>query len=139
LRVFCEGNDDLYERLRPAAMRLGAAFQKVNFLRDLHHDQEALGRSYFPGTDPQRMDAVTKHRIETGIQADLDAALEGIRQLPRGARLGVYVAYTYYRALLQQIRLRPLEQLMQERVRVQDRRKLTLLTTSYVKHSFGLI
>jgi 15-cis-phytoene synthase len=139
LRVFCEGDDELYDRLRPAAMRLGAAFQKVNFLRDLRHDHHALGRSYFPGLDPQRMDADAKHRIEAGIQADLDAALEGIRQLPRGARLGVYVAHTYYKALLQQIRLQPLEQLMQERVRVQDRRKLTLLTTSYVRHSFGLI
>lgn len=139
LRVFCAGDDALYERLRPAAVRLGAAFQKVNFLRDLRHDKQALGRSYFPGLDVERLDGAMKQRIEADIQADLDASLAGIRQLPQGARFGVYLAYTYYSALFQRIRALPAERILQERIRVRDRRKFTLFTTSYLRHSFGLI
>ncbi len=139
LRVFCEGDDALYQRLRPAAMKLGAAFQKVNFLRDLKDDHQNLGRTYFPGIDVARMDAQVKQQIEQDIQQDFDDALIGIRQLPKGARFGVYIAYVYYLNLFRKIKALPCERILQERVRVRDRRKIALLTTSYLRHSFGLL
>lgn len=139
LRVFCEGDDALYQRLRPAAMRLGAAFQKVNFLRDIKDDHLSLGRTYFPGVDVRNMSHAEKRAIEKDIQDDLDVALEGIRRLPDGARFGVYVAYVYYTALFQKIKRLPTERILQERIRVRNRRKLALLTTSYLRHSFGML
>lgn len=139
LRVFCEGDNTMYERLKPAAMRLGSAFQKVNFLRDLKDDHLNLGRTYFPDVDVKRMSAKEKEGIEADIEADLQAALEGIKGLPRGARFGVYVAYVYYRALFRKIRAVPLERVLSERIRVRNRRKLALLTTSYLRHSLGLL
>ena len=138
LRVFCEGDDALYQRLKPSAMRLGAAFQKVNFLRDLKDDHVNLGRTYFPGVDVRNMSAEDKRRIEGEIDDDFRAALEGIRQLPQGARFGVYMAYIYYMNLFRKIQALPTERILQERVRVRNRRKIALLTTSYLKHSFGL-
>lgn len=139
LRVFCEGDDALYRRLKPAAMKLGAAFQKVNFLRDLKDDHQNLGRTYFPGIDLRNWNAETKKAIEDDIQADFDAALIGIRQLPKGARFGVYMAYMYYVNLFRKIKALPCDRIMQERVRVRNRRKIALLTTSYLRHSFGLL
>ncbi|WKZ65125.1 MAG: phytoene/squalene synthase family protein [Flavobacteriales bacterium] len=139
LRVFCEGDDALYHKLKPAAMKLGAAFQKVNFLRDLKDDHQNLGRTYFPGIDLSRWDEDTKRTIEADIQADFDAALEGIRQLPKGARFGVYMAYIYYVNLFRKIKALPAGRIMQERVRVRNRRKIALLTTSYLRHSFGML
>ena len=139
LRVFCEGDDALYQRLKPSAMRLGAAFQKVNFLRDLKDDHVNLGRTYFPGVDVRNMSAEDKRRIEGEIDDDFRAAMEGIRQLPQGARFGVYMAYIYYMNLFRKIQALPTERILQERVRVRNRRKIALLTTSYVKHSFGLL
>lgn len=139
LRVFCEGDGVLYDRLRPAAMRLGAAFQKVNFLRDLKDDHQQLGRTYFPGVDVSRMDEGTKRSIEQDIEADFDAALVGIKQLPKEARFGVYMAYVYYLNLFRKIKALPCERILKERIRVRNRRKIALLTTTYLKHSFGLI
>ena len=139
LRVFCEGDDALYQRLKPSAMRLGAAFQKVNFLRDLKDDHVNLGRTYFPGVDVRNMSAEDKRRIEGEIDDDFRAALEGIRQLPQGARFGVYMSYIYYMNLFRKIQALPTERILQERVRVRNRRKIALLTTSYLKHSFGLL
>jgi phytoene synthase len=139
LRVFCEGDEALYQRLKPSAMKLGAAFQKVNFLRDLKDDHQNLGRTYFPGIDVSRMDAETKAQIEQDIQHDFDEALIGIRQLPKGARFGVYIAYVYYLNLFRKIKALPFDRIMKERVRVRNRRKLTLLTTSYLRHSFGML
>lgn len=139
LRVFCEGDDALYQRLKPAAMKLGAAFQKVNFLRDLNDDHLNLGRTYFPGIDVKRMTAEDKRTIEADIQADFDAALIGIRGLPRGARFGVYVAYVYYLNLFRKIKALPTDRILKERVRVRNRRKLALLTTSYLRHSLGML
>jgi 15-cis-phytoene synthase len=139
LRVFCEGDEEQYDRLKPAAMRLGAAFQKVNFLRDYQDDLLSLGRTYFPGLELSQMDSTTKGKIEADIQADFDAALVGIRQLPRTARLGVYMAYVYYIALFQKIKALPTERILKERIRVRNRRKIALLTTSYLRHSFGMM
>lgn len=139
LRVFCEGDEALYQKLKPAAMKLGAAFQKVNFLRDLKDDHQNLGRTYFPGIDVSRMDAETKAQIEQDIQHDFDEALIGIRQLPKGARFGVYIAYVYYLNLFRKIKALPCDRIMKERVRVRNRRKMLLLTTSYLRHSFGML
>lgn len=139
LRVFCNGDNDLYQRLRPAAMKLGAAFQKVNFLRDLKDDHQCLGRTYFPGIDVSVMDNRTKCAIESDIKQDLDAALVGIKQLPKGSRFGVYMAYVYYLALFKKIKALPCERMLTERIRVRNRRKIALLTTSYLRHSFGLL
>jgi len=139
LRVFCEGDDAMYQKLRPAAMKLGAAFQKVNFLRDLKDDHQNLGRTYFPGIDVKRMTAEDKRMIEADIQADFDAALIGIRVLPRGARFGVYVAYVYYLNLFRKIKALPTDRILTERVRVRNRRKIALLTTSYLRHSLGML
>ena len=139
LRVFCEGNDALYQELKPSAMKLGAAFQKVNFLRDLNDDHQQLGRTYFPGIDVRCMTVDDKKAIEADIHADFAAALCGIRKLPKGARFGVYVAYVYYQALFHKIRSLPTERILTERVRVRNRRKLVLLTTSYFRHSFGML
>jgi 15-cis-phytoene synthase len=139
LRVFCEGNEARYQRLKPSAMKLGAAFQKVNFLRDLKDDHHSLGRTYFPGVDVKRMTAADKRTIEEDIQADLDEALIGIKQLPKGARFGVYVAYVYYTALFRKIRALPTERILSERIRVRNRWKIALLTTSYLRHSLGML
>ncbi len=139
LRVFCEGDEANYQRLKPSAMKLGAAFQKVNFLRDLKDDHQNLGRTYFPGIDVAEMNAETKALIEEDIQHDFDEALIGIRQLPKGSRFGVYIAYVYYLNLFRKIKALPCDRIMKERVRVRNRRKFLLLTTSYVRHSFGLL
>ena len=139
LRVFCEGDDAMYQRLKPAAMKLGAAFQKVNFLRDLKDDHQHLGRTYFPGVDVERLTSVDKRLIEADIQADFSAALSGIRKLPKGARFGVYVAYVYYRALFRKIQALPTERVLRERIRVRNRYKIALFTTSLVRHSFGML
>ncbi len=139
LRVFCQGDEANYQRLKPSAMKLGAAFQKVNFLRDLKDDHQNLGRTYFPGIEVAEMNADTKAQIEQDIQHDFDEALIGIRQLPKGARFGVYIAYVYYLNLFRKIKALPCDRIMKERVRVRNRRKFLLLTTSYVRHSFGLL
>ena len=97
LRVFTEGDRALYEELKPAAMRLGAAFQKVNFLRDIRADYQELGRTYFPGLDLTQFTIKEKLRIESEIAEDFAFAMEGIRKLPRGAKRGVYIAHVYYR------------------------------------------
>ena len=139
LRVFCEGDEELYQRLKPSAMKLGAAFQKVNFLRDLKDDHQSLGRTYFPGIDVSHLDDSTKAQIEQDIQHDFDEALIGIRKLPKGARFGVYIAYVYYLNLFRKIKALPCDRMLKERVRVRNRRKIALLTTSYLRHSLGLL
>lgn len=134
LRVFCEGDNELYARLKAPARSLGAAFQKVNFLRDVQSDYEERGRTYFPGVDFACFDNDCKAAIETDIEKDFNHALEGILQLPRGARFGVYVAYIYYRKLFAKIRRLPAKQILEARVRVPNRQKLALLATTYVRH-----
>ena len=139
LRVFCEGDDARYQRLKPSAMKLGSAFQKVNFLRDLKDDHQNLGRTYFPDIDVKHMTGEDRRAIEADIQADFDAALSGIRDLPKGARFGVYVADVYYLALFRKIRSLPTDRILTERIRVRNRRKIALLTTSYLRHSLGML
>lgn len=139
LRVFCEGDDAQYQQLKPSAMRLGAAFQKVNFLRDLRHDHQHLGRTYFPGLDAMALDAEKKRAIEEAIDDDFEAAYAGIKALPRGARFGVYVAYRYYKALHDRIRSLPSERILSERISVPNTSKASLLMRSYVRHSLGML
>ena len=133
LRVFCEGDDLMYQELRPAAMRLGAAFQKVNFLRDLKDDFQDLGRAYFPGLDMSHFSSEDKLRIEREIEEDFRVALDGIKRLPGGARRGVYIAHVYYKKLFDKIKSTPAEQLMNERIRIPNGRKMTLMLNSLVR------
>ena len=139
LRVFCEGDEASYERGRPAAMRLGSAFQKVNFLRDLQDDHVSLCRTYFPGIDVEHMDDAMKNEVEADAAADFKAALEGIRALPGGSRFGVYTAYLYYLALFRKIQGLSASRIMHERIRIGKRAKVRLLTASFLKHSLGLL
>ena len=133
LRVFCEGNQAQYDHLREGARSLGAAFQKVNFLRDLKSDFQDRGRVYFPGIDFKAFDPNAKKGIEADIQADFDAAYKAILQLPKGARQGVYLAYVYYCTLFNKIKSLPAARVQEERIRVPDSRKLALLAQTYVK------
>jgi len=139
LHVFVFGNKEAYHALLPHARSLGAAFQKVNFLRDLKDDFEGKGRVYFPGVDMGAFNAQTKAQIEVEIDADFRHAYEGIVQLPKESRLGVYVAYVYYQRLFQKITSLPSSKLMRERVRIPNRRKATLFVGSYLRHSFNLL
>lgn len=139
LKVFVDGDDAEYERLKSSACALGSAFQKINFLRDIKSDYEERGRVYFPGVDYNNFTNEVKTEIEADIKADFDHAYEGIRQLPNSARLGVYLAYVYYTKLFQKIKRAPATQVADERIRVPDSRKVYLLASSAVKHRFGLL
>lgn len=139
LRVFCEGDDEKYQKLKGPAMRLGSAFQKINFLRDLKADYKELGRSYFPGVDLSKFNEETKKKIEDDIAVDFANGLEGIRSLPKGARFGVYMAYVYFHKLFLKIRSTRSNQIMQERIRIPNRTKYKLLFTSYLRHQFNLL
>lgn len=139
LRVFSKGDGQLYDDLKPYAMRLGAAFQKVNFLRDLKTDYGSLGRSYFPNVDLNHFDEKEKKTVERSIAADFDEAFKGIRKLPRSSQFGVYVAYVYYRALFNKIRNTPSGLVMRQRIRIPNRHKATLLAYSFVKHQLNMI
>lgn len=139
LRVFCNGDDQLYQKLKPSAMMLGSAFQKINFLRDLNADFNGMGRMYFPGVDLTNFDQNTKKLIEQDIAYDFQQGFEGIRQLPRSARFGVYVAYVYYKALLNKIMNTPAHRVVTSRIRIRNRHKLRLLFTCFVRHRLNLI
>jgi len=139
LRIFTDGDDGLYQRLYPSARSLGAAFQKINFLRDLHADYQQLGRAYFPGLDVANFDETSKKVIEDEIAADFADAYQGIIQLPKNARLGVYVAYVYYYRLFKKIQSLPSSRVLQERIRINNKRKVALFIGSYFKHSLNLI
>jgi len=139
LRVFCKGNEQMYQHLKPSAMKLGSAFQKINFLRDLNADFKGMGRSYFPGVDLTNFTEKTKKEIEDDIAKDFNAGYEGIKQLPRSARFGVYVAYLYYIALFEKIKNTPSQVVLQSRIRVRNRRKISILAYSYLKHQLNLL
>lgn len=134
LCVFCEGDQALFQRLQAAARRLGAAFQKVNFLRDMKSDYQERGRVYFPKVDFATFDNNCKLAIEQDIARDFKAAYQGILQLPKGARMGVYLAYVYYLKLFKKIQLIPAARILSERVRVPDNTKLVLLISSYLRY-----
>jgi phytoene synthase len=137
LRVFTENDEEQYQLLKPSAMKLGAAFQKINFLRDLKSDYEVLGRVYFPKIDLTVFSDKEKIEIEKDIENDFNEALIGIKQLPCTSRFGVYVAYIYYRALFNKIKALSSTRIMTERIRLRNSKKIGLLAESYVKHRFG--
>lgn len=139
LRIFCKGDDKLYERLKPYAMSLGSGFQKINFLRDLNADFIGMGRTYFPGIDLHQFDETCKQKIEKSIADDFNHAYIGIKQLPRTSRFGVYVAYVYYLALFKKIKNTSSEKVLRSRIRIRNRQKATLLAYSYVKHHLNLL
>jgi 15-cis-phytoene synthase len=139
LRVFCMGDGALYSSLKAYAMKLGSAFQKINFLRDLNADYVKMGRNYFPDLDLNNFDEITKAKIEKDIAADFEMGYEGIKRLPRKARFGVYIAYVYYLTLFKKIRNTPPCQVLTNRIRIKNRYKITLLVYSMVKHRLNLI
>ncbi len=139
LRVFTENDDALYKKLKPSAMKLGAAFQKVNFLRDMQADYKVLGRMYFPHINFDSFSSADKSAIEKEIEDDFREALAGIKQLPASSRLGVYIAYRYYQALLKKIRRMSARKIKEARVRVRNEQKLGLMIQSYMQHRLNLI
>lgn len=139
LKVFCEGDKELYDKLLPPARKLGAAFQKVNFIRDIKSDYEDRGRVYFPGVDFNDFTKSAKQKIEEDIQNDFDEALIGIQKLPKGAKMGVFLAYRYYLKLFRKIKNCPPSRIKEERIRIPDARKMTILFTSYFQHRFNSI
>jgi 15-cis-phytoene synthase len=139
LYVFCEGDRSSYEALKPAAQSLGAAFQKVNFLRDIRSDFEGLQRVYFPGCDFNHFTEADKQKIEADIEKDFEAAYTGILRLPSKARFGVYVAYTYYHSLFKKIKKMAPSGILQNRVRIPDMTKLLIILRAKLKSQLGAL
>ena len=139
LNVFVEGNLDKFNSLKPQAMALGSAFQKVNFLRDLNSDFEFLDRTYFPNLDLSDFDEKSKASIIADIEKDFDQAVEGIFLLPESARLGVYTAYKYYRKLLTKLKNTPSKKIQSARIRVPNYQKMSVLAQSFLKFHLNLI
>jgi phytoene/squalene synthetase len=139
LKVFVDGDEKRYQELKKPAMQLGSAFQKINFLRDLHADYHALGRTYFPGVDLNEFNERVKAEIEADIDIDFKAGYEGIKQLPKGARFGVYIAYVYYYSLFKKICNTHADIILNERVRISNKRKYGLFLSSYVRHTINWI
>ena len=139
LRVFVNGDEALYNELRDPARRLGAAFQKVNFLRDIKNDTQDLKRKYFHNTISNGFDEKVKEEIIGDIINDFDSSLQGLKKLPESSRLGVMIAYYYYRNLLKKIRRTPAGKLLEKRIRVSDRVKLIILGKAIVVSKFNLL
>ena len=138
LKVFVKGDEKKYQELKDPAKRLGSAFQKINFLRDLKADHEDLNRSYFPNTDLDAFDENSKKVIIEDIENDLQYAYTGIIKLPVEARFGVYLAYRYYKQLLKRLNMIPALEIKNARIRIPNYKKLYLLTRSYVKYKIAL-
>ncbi|MCQ4139138.1 phytoene/squalene synthase family protein [Chryseobacterium sp. EO14] len=139
LHIFTEGNIDEFERLKPYAMTLGSAFQKVNFLRDMKDDYQVLGRSYFPNVDISYFDNAVKAQIEKEIEEEFKIALEGIRKLPPSSRFGVYLAYRYYISLFRKIKKTSATKIINQRIRISNGRKLSLMMSSYVQYKTSFL
>ncbi|WP_293870086.1 phytoene/squalene synthase family protein [Flavobacterium sp.] len=139
LKVFVNGDDQKFQELEHSAMRLGSAFQKVNFLRDLKADYEDLNRTYFPNTDLSRLDEYSKNEIIKEIEADFRVGFEGILQLPIEAKFGVYTAFVYYKKLLSKLKKTPSLEIKNTRIRVPDYQKFVLLAKCYVNYRLNLL
>lgn len=139
LYVFTGGDKENYETLKPKAMRLGAAFQKINFLRDVGADYYQLNRTYFPEIDLANFTEADKKKIEQDIAKDFKEALEGIRELPRTSRRGVYLAYQYYHQLFEKIKLAHACAVFSKRYRVSNLRKIILMFDTLLKHQLNCI
>ncbi len=139
LKVFTNNDNERYEALKAPAMRLGSAFQKINFLRDLKADMEGLERNYFPTLNLDEMNDDTKCAIIEEIEADLHEGYQGILQLPAEAKFGVYTAYVYYRTLLKKLKNTPPMEIQNTRIRVPNYQKMGLLACCYVNYHFNLL
>ncbi len=139
LSIFCDGDEVLYEELKPYAQSLGAAFQKVNFLRDLKADYEGLDRIYFPECDFRNFTAADKASIEADIQKDFDHGYEGVLKLPVKAKFGVYVAYKYYYSLFKKIKRMQPQRVLEDRIRIPDYSKVFILAKAGIRSQFNLL
>ena len=133
LKVFLDGDEGAYNTLKSPAMSLGSAFQKVNFLRDLKADYEALGRTYFPDANLEALDEASKDAIIREIENDFEEGFKGIKELPVGSRFGVYTAYRYYKRLLDRLKATPPLEIKNKRIRVPNYEKAGLLAQSYLE------
>lgn len=139
LKVFVNGNEVQYKELKDSAMRLGSAFQKVNFLRDLKADFENLSRTYFPNTNLNQLDEASKQEIIAEIEADFAAGFEGIQKLPIEAKFGVYTAFVYYKKLLSKLKKTPSLEIKNTRIRVPDYEKMGLLAKCYLNYRLNIL
>lgn len=139
LHVFTEGDKKLYDELKPYARKLGAAFQKVNFLRDLKEDYHDLGRVYFPNIDMDNFSDRSKAKIEQDIEQDFSVALTGIKKLPPSSKGGVYLAYVTYHSLFNKIKKLPADRILNERVRINNGKKFGLMLNSLLQHKMNWI
>jgi len=139
LKVFVKGNQEEFDKLKESAMRLGSAFQKVNFLRDIKQDYDDLSRTYFPNVDPNNFNAEDKCKIVSEIKEDFRVAHKGLLKLPKEARFGVYVAYKYYLQLLKKVDKTPARYLKEKRIRVSNSSKTYLLFHSYMEYKLKIV
>jgi phytoene/squalene synthetase len=139
LRVFTNEKAELYEKLKPYAMSLGAAFQKVNFLRDIKDDYVLLGRTYFPNVNMTDFSSDVKKQIEVEIEEDFKTGLRGIKMLPASSKDGVYLAYIYYRSLFKKIRKLPAHKVLHKRVRINNRKKIRLMINSLILNKMKMV
>lgn len=139
LYVFTAGDPDQYALLRPYAMKLGAAFQKVNFLRDMKDDYHILGRTYFPNVNMAQFDGPVKKAIEDEIEQDFEVALEGIKMLPVSSKGGVYLAYVYYTSLFNKIKKLPARQILSKRIRITNSKKVGLMAYSLLQNKMRMV
>ena len=139
LKVFCKGDQQQYDDLKFSAMKLGSAFQKINFLRDIKADFQGLGRMYFPGIDFSTFCSSKKREIERDIELDFEEGLNGIRRLPKEAQFGVFLAYVYFKGLLNKIKKTPAERIMEARIRIATPQKVALLVSCYMRNNLNRI
>lgn len=139
LQVFTEGNKEKFEELKPYAMKLGSAFQKINFLRDLKDDYQILGRTYFPNVDMAVFDNHIKYQIEKEIEEEFKEALIGIKKLPNSSMFGVYLAYKYYISLFRKIKRKKSSEILNNRVRVSNPQKIVVAFKSYVRYKIAIM
>ena len=139
LKVFVSGRNDDYKKLKPYAMSLGSAFQKVNFLRDINDDYKKLNRVYFPGVDYGNFNEDVKNNIMIDIEKDFAKALKGIYMLPNNSKFGVYAAYKYYKRLLRKLERASYLQIKSKRVRVPNYQKVDVLARSYVRYRLNIL
>ncbi|MFI5128937.1 MAG: phytoene/squalene synthase family protein [Chitinophagales bacterium] len=139
LHVFTEGNKKLYDDLEPYAMKLGAAFQKINFLRDIQADYLGLQRTYFPDVNMEQFTESEKQQIENEIESDFKEAVKGIKKLPPSSKRGVYLAYVYYRSLLKKIKRVPADRVLTERIRISNSSKIGLMINSIFQYKMNLL
>ena len=139
LQVFVEGDREAYEHLKPYAMKLGSAFQKINFLRDLKDDYYILGRTYFPNINLQHFTDEEKRQIEAEINEEFREALIGIRKLPASSKFGVYLAYRYYQSLLKKIAKTTAATITRQRIRIPDTEKFSLMMRSYIQYKTSIL